>query len=111
MAGVVHIPWYATLFRGDRFAEALDQIAPVALRYGATDYIVYRSRDDQYRFLHAITFEHKADFERYWYGAEFSNWRADYQSFYQVPILYAWNDVVTRGGIGSGIPNGVGAPS
>ena len=29
MAGVVHIPWYATLFRGDRFEEALEQIAPM----------------------------------------------------------------------------------
>ena len=45
-AGVVNIPWYATLFRGDRFAEALGEIAPVALRYGASDYTVYRAQDD-----------------------------------------------------------------
>ena len=51
MAGVVHIPWYATLFRGDKFEEALEEIAPLALRYGATDYAVYRSRDDRYKFL------------------------------------------------------------
>ena len=44
------IPWYATLFRGDRFAEALGEIAPLATRYGATDYRVYRNRDDMYRF-------------------------------------------------------------
>ena len=29
-AGVVHIPWYATLFRGDKFEAALLEIAPVA---------------------------------------------------------------------------------
>ena len=101
MAGVVHIPWYATLFRGDQFEAALQQIAPLATRYGATEYAVYRSRDDRYRFLQLATFEYKTDFERYWNGEDFSVWRADYSSFYQVPILYAWNDLVLRGGIGA----------
>jgi hypothetical protein len=32
------LPWYATLFRSRRFADALKDIAPVALRYGATSY-------------------------------------------------------------------------
>ncbi len=68
-AGVVQIPWYATLFRGDRFAEALGEIAPIATRYGATDYRVYRNRDDMYKFNQMATFEGKADFEAYWYGA------------------------------------------
>ena len=30
MSAVVQIPWYATLFRGDRFAVALQEIAPIA---------------------------------------------------------------------------------
>ena len=45
-AGVAQIPWYATLFRGDQFAAALEEIAPVATRYGATEYKVYRNRDE-----------------------------------------------------------------
>ena len=40
MAGVVNIPWYSTVFRGDRFEAALREIAPISLRYGATDYEV-----------------------------------------------------------------------
>ena len=36
MAGIVQIPWYATLFRGDKFEVALAEIAPVALRYAST---------------------------------------------------------------------------
>jgi quinol monooxygenase YgiN len=99
MAGVVHIPWYATLFRGDKFAVALGEIAPVALRYGATDYAVYRSRDDRYKFLHTTSFEDKADFERYWYGAEFAAWRADYTSWFQVPVVYVWHDLVLAGSL------------
>jgi hypothetical protein len=101
MAGVVHIPWYATVFRGDQFAEAIEQIAAVAMRYKATEYSVYRSRDDAYRFLQLATFEHKEDFERYWYGEEFNNWRADYTGFYTVPVLYVWHDLVVRHGIGA----------
>jgi hypothetical protein len=99
MAGVVHIPWYATLFRGDKLEAALEEIAPVALRYGATEYAVYRSRDDAYKFLQLATFENKADWERYWNGEDFSLWRGDYSSWYQVPVLYTWNDLVARGSI------------
>ena len=98
-AGVVQIPWYATLFRAERFAAALEQIAPVAMRYGATDYRVYRSRDDRYRFIQMATFEDKLDFERYWYGDDFSAWRADYSSWYQVPIVYSWSDLVLHGSL------------
>jgi hypothetical protein len=97
MAGTVHIPWYATLFRGDKFEAALMEIAPISLRYGATEFEVFRSRDDRYKFLHLVTFDDHTDFERYWYGPEFADWRADYSSWYQVPVLYTWNDVVGRG--------------
>jgi len=98
-AGVVHIPWYATVFRGDKFQAALELIAPIAMRYGATEYQVYRSRDDRYKFLQLATFEDKLDFERYWYGEDFSDWRRDYSSWYQVPVVYAWNELVVSGGL------------
>lgn len=101
MTGVVHIPWYATLFRGDRFEAALTEIAPVALRYGATAYEVYRSRDDLYKFLQLATFAEKLDFERYWYGEEFVAWRTEYTSWFQVPVVYSWNDHVASGHLGS----------
>jgi hypothetical protein len=98
-AGVVQIPWYATLFRGDKLEAALREIAPVSLRYGATHYLVYRSRDDMYKFLQTANFESKVDFEAYWYGPEFTDFRAIYSSHYQVPVLYTWADLVIEGGI------------
>ena len=97
-AGVVHIPWYATLFRSDTFAEALNEFAPTALRYGATDYRVYRNRDDEYKFMQMATFQEKAQFEAYWYGPEMTNFRTVHSGWYQVPILYTWADVVIAGG-------------
>jgi quinol monooxygenase YgiN len=100
MAGTVHIPWYATLFRGDKFELALQEIAPVSMRYGASNYAVHRGRDDRYKFLQMTTFEEKAGFEAYWYGPEFNAFRAQYAGWYQVPILYVWNDLVIEGGIG-----------
>ena len=111
MAGVVHIPWYATVFRGDQFEEALGQIAPLALRYGASDYRVYRSRDDSYKFLHMSTFEDKEDWERFWYGADFSAWRAEYSSFYQVPVVYVWNDLVLSGSLPYAPATATGSPA
>jgi hypothetical protein len=99
-AGIVHIPWYATVFRADKLAVALKEIAPVALRYGATEFAVHRSRDDMYKFLQFARFERKLDWERYWQSEEFIQWRADYVSWYQVPVLYVWNDIVLEGGVG-----------
>lgn len=98
-AGSVHIPWYATGFRGDRLEEALGEIAAVSLRYGASHYAVYRSRDDRYKFLQTVTFTDKTDWERYWYGEEFSDWRAQHSSWYQVPVLYAWHDLTAQGAV------------
>ena len=89
MAIVFHVPWYATVFRGDSLEQALAEIAPVALRYGASDYALYRLDDDRYRFIQIATFESKHDSELYWHGHEFVAWRADYSSWYQVPVVYS----------------------
>jgi hypothetical protein len=97
--GVVFIPWYATGFRADGLEDALARIAPVALRYGATDYAVYRSREDRYKFMQSASFDDKLDFERYWYGPEFGRFRTEHSSWYQVPVLYYWNDLVTAGAV------------
>jgi quinol monooxygenase YgiN len=106
MPGAIHIPWYATGFRHDKLADALADIAPVALRYGATSYRVYRSRDDRYKFLQVADFESKVDWERYWNGPEFTRFRALCSSWYQVPVVYVWNDVVTEGALpaNGGVP-------
>ena len=90
MSSIVNIPWYATVFRGDKFELALAEIAPIALRYGATEYTVFRYQDDRYKFQQMAAFEDKADFEQYWYGEEFSAWRSDYAGWYQVPVVYGW---------------------
>jgi hypothetical protein len=99
MAGIVHIPWYATLFRGDKLEVALQEIAPVALRYGATSYHVYRSHDDLYKFFHFTAVPDKLSWERYWYSDEFGRWRAEYSSWYQVPIVYTVAHEIASGAI------------
>ena len=106
--GTAVVPWYATVFRGDKFELALAEIAPVALRYGASDYSVYRMRDDRYRFVQYSTFEDPKGFEAYWYGPEFVGWRADYSSWYQVPVVYAWADLVLSGGMETPVEGRVG---
>jgi hypothetical protein len=99
VAGIVLIPWYATVWRGDRLEAAVEEIAPVALRYGATEYEVLRSREDRYRMRQTAGFERKIDFERYWYGPEFEAFRAEYASWYQVPIVYEWYERTVRGAL------------
>ena len=92
MAGVVHIPWYATVFRGDKLAAAVTEVAAASIRYGATQYAVHRSRDDAYKVLQMTWFETKLDWERYWEGPEMTAFRARCGGWYQVPVLYVWHD-------------------
>lgn len=108
MAGVVHIPWYATGFRGDKLAAALEEVTPLAVRYGATSWGVHRSRDDRYSMLQMVAFEDKLDWERFWHGPEMTRMRATCSSWYQVPITYVWHDVLVEGKGPNGNGNGNG---
>jgi hypothetical protein len=102
----VTVPFYATAFRKDDLAAALEQIGAISLRYGAKSWQVLRSQDDQYKFLLIVEFENKADWEGYWYGEDFQSMRAACSSWYQVPVLYNWNDVTggALAGNGNGVP-------
>ena len=115
MAGTVIVPWYATGFRADAFEQALNEVAPSALRYGASSYAVYRSQDDRYRFQQLAAFTEHLDWERYWEGPEMTYFRAAHSSWYQVPVLYGWWDCTAHGtiittpaanGLGNGHGNG-----
>ena len=99
MAGTVIVPWYATGFRKEGLEAALNEIAPVALRYGATSYAVYRSREDRYRFQQVANFEDHLDWERFWQGPEMTEFRVQHSGWYQVPVLYSWWDRTVAGGI------------
>jgi hypothetical protein len=110
MAVVFNVPWYATGFRGDQFEAALNEIAPVALRYGATDWSIYRYKDDRYKFMQHATFPSAAEYTLYWNGPEFTAWRADYSGWYQVPVVYAPMTLVATGAL-NGESNGAAAGS
>jgi hypothetical protein len=97
MASVVDIPWYANGFRGDKLEAALRDVGPTALRYCATAWAVHRSRDDRYKFTQIAHFEEKLDFERWWSGPEMTEFRAITSGWYQVPVFYAWNDLIGEG--------------
>ncbi len=119
--GTVIIPWYATGFRADSFGEAVNQVAAVAMRYGASSYAVYRARDDRYKFQQLAHFDDHVAWERYWEGPEMIEFRAEHSGWYQVPVLYAWWDLAAHGqilaqpapaggnGHGNGHGNGIAA--
>jgi hypothetical protein len=99
MPGTAIVPWYATGFRADAFELALAEVAATALRYGASSYAVYRSRDDRYRFQQLAAFEEHLDWERFWDGPEMIYFRASHSSWYQVPVLYGWWELSASGAV------------
>jgi hypothetical protein len=95
----VIVPWYATGFRANAFEVALNEVAAVALRYGASSYAVYRSQEDTYRFQQLAHFPEHVDWERYWDGPEMTEFRVRHSSWYQVPVLYGWWTRTVAGGV------------
>ena len=81
--------------RATRLEAALNEVAPLALRYGASSYAVYRARDDRYKFQQLAHFERNLDWERYWEGPEMIELRTRYSGAYQVPVLYGWWDLTS----------------
>lgn len=100
MAGVVHIQWYATVLRQDLLTDEVSAAAELALRYGATQYSVHRSRDDRYKLIQMAWFESKRDWYRYWDGPEMTEFRRRNSGHYQIPVTYVWNDEVAFGALG-----------
>lgn len=109
-AGVVHIQWYATVLRQDRFAAEVAYVAPLALRYGATQYAVHRSRDDRYKITQMAWFETKQDWYSYWEGTEMLDFRRRNMGHYQIPIGYVWNDELVAGALGPEVPTAEAEP-
>jgi quinol monooxygenase YgiN len=107
--GVVQLPWYATGFRGDDLEAALQELAPLSTVHGATRYMVYRSRDDRYKFLMSIEFPSKSGWDAFWFSPEFTEMRAACSGWYQVPLLYTWADLVSAGEVRA--PAAVGEPT
>jgi hypothetical protein len=99
MAGVVHVAWYATVLRQETFAQKVAEIAPLALRYGATRYAVHRSLDDRYKILQMAWFKSKLDWARYWDGPEMIEFRTRNLGHFQIPLGYVWQDELADGAL------------
>jgi hypothetical protein len=108
--GVVWIPWYATGFRRDSFAADVAELAPLALRFGATKYQVHRSRDDRYKITQMIWFESQQDWYRFWDGPEMIEFRRRHTGHYQIPMVYVWHDELASGELGPAVEEPVTAP-
>jgi hypothetical protein len=103
MAGVMHVDWYATVLRQESFAAEVVAVAPLALRYGATQYAVHRSRDDRYKITQMAWFESKPAWYSYWEGPEMVAFRRRNTGRYQIPIAYVWHDELVAGAMGPSV--------
>jgi hypothetical protein len=113
MPDLVWVKWYSTVFRKDTFAQDVARVAPLALRYGATQYSVHVDDDDRYRITQMTWVNSKTDWYRYWDGPEMIEFRARNMGRYQVPISYSWADEIAFGALGPEVRNGEpnGAPN
>jgi hypothetical protein len=94
-AGVVHVPFYATMGRKELLGDALVEfLGPASIKYGATRYSIQRSRDDRFNLKTQFWFNSKDDWYRFWDGEEAIEFRARYSGKFQVPLTYVWHDEI-----------------
>lgn len=96
--GVVVVPWVANPFRGERFEELWLPHAEAVMRYGASGWAFFRSKEGLLDFTQLAFFDEKLDFERYWYSEEIAEARAECAGLYQVPVLPQFHIVAGMGG-------------
>ena len=94
---LVHIPWVANPFRGDKFAEGWAPAAEMVLDFGALSWGFYRALDGRLDFIQEALFPTKAHFERYWYSESVAEKRIELQGYYNVPVLPEFYEVVGEG--------------
>jgi hypothetical protein len=111
MPDLMWVQWYATVLRQNVFAEAVAEVAPIALRYGATQYQVHINDDDRYKITQMTWVPNHAAWYSFWEGPEMIEFRARYSGKYQVPIVYAWADEIASGSRANGVENGTAEPA
>ena len=94
---LVHIPWAANPFRGDKFAEGWAAAAELVLDYGAVSWGFYRSLDGRLDFIQEAVFPSKAQWERYWYSEELAEMRVQLLGYFNVPVLPELYEIVGEG--------------
>jgi hypothetical protein len=104
MADLVYVNWYATVLRQEVLAAEVARAAPLALRYGATQYQVHISNDDRYKITQMTWVPDKTAWYRYWDGPEMLEFRARNTGKYQIPIAYNWADEIAAGSLGPEVP-------
>src|ERR1700761_2619354 len=108
MADLMRVDWYATVFRKGSFAEAVAEAAPIALRYGATEYRVHVSNDDRYKITQMTWVPDHETWYAFWEGPEMIEFRARWLGKYQVPITYSFAEEIARGERGAGVIEDIG---
>jgi hypothetical protein len=100
MAELIWVKWYATVLRKDLFAAEVAKIAPLALRYGATQYQVHVDGDDRYKITQMTWVPDHTAWYAFWDGPEMTEFRARLSGKYQIPIVYAWAEEIAAGHLG-----------
>jgi hypothetical protein len=111
MSDLMWVQWYATVLRQDLFAEAVAEVAPISLRYGATRYQVHVNNDDRYKITQMTWVPSHEVWYTFWEGPEMIEFRARYSGKYQVPIVYAWADEIAAGTLAANLPGDSAEPA
>ena len=104
MSKCVEVQWAIAQSRSNKFIELWTPYTEAAIDFGASGYALFRSLDDNLIVRQHAYFEDKLDWERYWTSDRLCEGRERALGLFVVPIIYAWNEVITSGTVGVPTP-------
>lgn len=94
MAEVCTINWHVTPLRADRWLDVWEPAAAKCTAFGARSWSLIRSTEDPLKFQQTMAWDHRSDFERYWYSDELQHARAQTIGFYDILLLPEWHTLL-----------------
>jgi hypothetical protein len=88
------LDWHIAPFRADRWLDLWEPAAARMPSFGAKSWSLTRSIDDPLAFRQSSLWEHRSEFERYWFSEEIEKARAAVIDLYDLPLLPTWHTLI-----------------
>jgi hypothetical protein len=98
------VDWHTHPFRSERWLETWRPALDRALSFGASSCYLTRSEDDPLHFRQVSTWDHKEDFELYWFSDEIAALREQVFQYYNKPVFPVWHSVAAEAAAGEEAP-------
>jgi hypothetical protein len=96
---IAQVTWITNPFRAEKFAAIWQPAAELVMDFGARGWAFIRSNEDPQQYIQMGLFDHKIDFDRYWFSPVLAEYKVQATGLFHVPVLPIWLTVEGSGSL------------